>query len=367
VHNILFLTPDLDYRGASTRLGLLARGLPRERFNVRVAVWEKEGAGVHDIVAAGVPVDLLGSTRVVDPRAFARLWRAIRAVRPNVLHVCNPAAMPYATLAAVLLRKRAGVRPPPAVVVSGPFTLPGRNNPSRLVPWCLRRADRVVAATSDEAAYCRRHGVAGPRTATIPPATADPPAAAPDGLPIALPPGARVLLGIGPLERHKGFRDAIWAFDILKFLYDDLHLVLVGDGPDRGRLELFAREIGALDRVHFAGHQAEVSAWLRRAEVVLVPGRTGGLNAALEAMAAGRPVVAARVPELAEVVADGATGFLTPPEDKVALARNIRRLVDDDALRQRLGAAGRQRVLEQFSAPALVSRHAALYEEALGG
>jgi glycosyltransferase involved in cell wall biosynthesis len=364
VHKILFLIPDLDYRGASTRLTLLARGLSRERFAVRVAAWEREGPAAKDLTAAGVPVDLLGSARVVDLRAFARLWRAVRAFQPSVLHVCNPAAMPYATVAAVLLRRRAGVGPPPAIVASGPFTRPDRNNPGRLVPWCLRRAHRVVAATTAEAEFCRRHGVVEPQLVVIPPGTADRPTSGAGSLPLALAPAARVLLGVGPLERHKGFRDAIWAFDILKFLYDDLHLVLVGEGTERGRLELFADTIKAVDRVHFAGAQPDVAAWLECAELVVVPGGTGGLNAALEAMAAGRPVVAARVPELAEVVADGATGLLVPPEDKVALARHIRMLLDDDHLRRRLGEAGRKRVAGHFGFPALVGRYEALYEGA---
>src|SRR5439155_17297264 len=119
-----------------------------------------------------------------------------------------------------------------------------------------------------------------------------------------LPPSARVVLGIGPLEPYKGFRDAIWALDILHFLYDDLHLVLAGAGTDRPRLEAFARATRTRSRVHFAGPRADLGPLLHRAEVVWVPGRRGGLCAALEAQAAGRPAVAGRQPDLAGVVRD---------------------------------------------------------------
>src|SRR5262249_36862376 len=143
---------------------------------------------------------------------------------------------------------------------------------------------------------------------------------------------------VGPLEPHKGFRDAIWALDILHFLYDDLHLLVIGQGSDRPRLEEFARVAGVQDRVHFLGAQAEVAALLAEADLVWVPSHAeGGVNAALEAMAAGRPVVAAQLPGLAEVVRDGETGLLFPPADRAGLARQTRRLLDDPELRCLLG------------------------------
>jgi glycosyltransferase involved in cell wall biosynthesis len=150
--------------------------------------------------------------------------------------------------------------------------------------------------------------------------------------------------------------------DILKNLADDLHLVLVGDGPDRTRLEQFARAIGVAGQVHFLGNQPDVAALLALAEVVWVPGRVdGSVNVALEAMAAGRPVVASDLPGLAEVVCDGETGFLVPPGDKVALARQTWGLLEDAGRRRRLGDAGRARVRQHFAAEDMVRRWAALY------
>ena len=76
--------------------------------------------------------------------------------------------------------------------------------------------------------------------------------------------------------------------------------------------------------------------------------RGGGVGAALEAMAAGRPVVASRLADLAEIVVDGETGFLVEPNNKAALARQTRLLLDDPQRRRRMGEAGRQRVAEHF-------------------
>jgi glycosyltransferase involved in cell wall biosynthesis len=101
---------------------------------------------------------------------------------------------------------------------------------------------------------------------------------------------------------------------------------------------------------------------LSRAAVVWVPSLTGGgVNVALEAMALGRAVVASRLPALAEVIADGKSGLLFTPGNKVELARQTRRLVDGPDLARRLGEEGRRRAAAQFSVGAMVERLAGWY------
>ena len=152
--------------------------------------------------------------------------------------------------------------------------------------------------------------------------------------------------------------------DILHYLYEDLRLVLAGDGPDRPRLEQFARAIEVDRRVIFTGRQPDLAPWRHAAELAWVPSRTGGgVGAALEAMAAGLPVIATRLPALAEVVVDGAVGCLVPPGDKTELARQTRFLLNDPDRRRAYGEAGRRRAAEHFSVERLVRRCAELYEE----
>ncbi len=232
--------------------------------------------------------------------------------------------------------------------------------PGRQVPWpdrwLLRRADAVVAFGEAEADRCRRLGVR--RVAVVAPGvrTAPAPVAA-----VNTPPG-RLIFGVGPLRPRKGFRDAVWALDILRYLYEDLHLVLVGDGPDRPRLEQFARTAQVERRVIFTGRLPDPAPWLHASDVVWVPSRVGGgVGAALEAMAAGRPVIAARLPALAEIVVEG-VGLLVPPGDKTELARQTRFLLNDPDRRRAYGEAGRRRAAEHFSVEWLVRRCAELYE-----
>lgn len=172
----------------------------------------------------------------------------------------------------------------------------------------------------------------------------------------------RMILCIGPVTARKGYRDAVWAFDILRYLYDDLTLLIAGTGDGRDHAEDFARAIGAAARVKFLVACDNVRPLLARCAVVWVPTRTqGGTNVALEALAAGRPVVASRLPALAEIVTDGETGFLVSPGDKAALARRTRQLLDDPALAACFGEAGRRCAIERFSAARMVERFAALY------
>jgi glycosyltransferase involved in cell wall biosynthesis len=348
---VLFVTPSLDYGGATTQLGLLARGLSRAGDEVLVAVLGCEGQVAFGLRNAGVRVEALGANRRLDLRLPGRLRRLAAAFRPQVTHAWGPQAL--RTLAV------ARVSPGP-LLASKVLTFTGRLG--WLDRWLVRRAARVLVGGAAEAERCRRERIDAAKLVLMPPGVEVLALTEPAPL---LPAGAkRFLLCGGPLEARKGFQDAIWAFDIVRRLHPGLSLVLVGSGPDRPRLEQFADAIRVRDAVHFAGEQTDMAAWLARAELVWVPSRTdGGVNMALEAQAAGRPVVASWLAGLREVVADGETGFLVPPGDKQALARQAHRLLTDEALRQQMGAAGRQHVLQHFGAPALVARYLRLCRE----
>src|SRR5262249_10797289 len=127
----------------------------------------------------------------------------------------------------------------------------------------------------------------------------------------------------------------------------------------------FAARIGIARSVSFRGRPNDFLAELAHAEVVWVPSvAEGGVSVALEAMAAGRAVVASRLPGLAEGVADGETGLLARPGDVVSLARQTRVLLDDPERRRRMGRAGRERVGRHFAADNFVRRLAQVYDSA---
>jgi glycosyltransferase involved in cell wall biosynthesis len=348
---VLFVIPDLEPGSAAAQLAQLVRALPADRFHCRVfALGHAEWA--PRLREAGAEVDAPGSGRFLDLRSLARLREVVRSFAPAVLHAWRPAGLRAAALSGFRGR-----------LVASPLPRPGEER--SWLRWLdarlLRKADRVVAFGAVDAARCANRGVDGGRLVRVEPGIGEvslpPPAAIP-----GVPAGGRVVLCAGRLEMHKGFQEAIWALDILRYAHADLHLVVAGAGPDRPRLERFTDSLRVAGGVHFAGPVGDVFPLMSRAEVVWAPGRTEtGTQVVLEAMASGRPVVAADRPRLAELVREGETGFLVPPGDKTALARQTQRLLTDAPLHRQMGEAARRRAREHFAAKDLAERCARVY------
>jgi glycosyltransferase involved in cell wall biosynthesis len=168
---------------------------------------------------------------------------------------------------------------------------------------------------------------------------------------VAEPADPPEVLFVGRLSPEKGILDLVQAAD-------GIPLTVAGDGPLRDRVP------GALG---FVPHHA-LSPLYERAAVVAVPSHREGFGVACaEAMAHARPVVASAVGGLLDLVVDGETGVLVPPRDVPALRGALEGLLADPSLRRRLGEAGRARVQEHFSWPAVTDETIAAYEDALAG
>ncbi len=209
----------------------------------------------------------------------------------------------------------------------------------RLVRALLRRAGGVICVSETVAAAVRAAGVEAvviPNGVRIPDEVAAP----------AQPPE---VLYVGRLSPEKNV-------DTLVEAVGDLGLVVAGDGPLR---PLVPHALGAVPH-------AEVERLLERASVVVAPCEREGFGlAAAEAMAFGRPVVAAAGGALLELVADGETGVLVPPRDAPALRAAVERLLADPELAARLGAAARERARERFGWETVIERTLAVYREAV--
>ncbi|MDR1991088.1 MAG: N-acetyl-alpha-D-glucosaminyl L-malate synthase BshA [Acidobacteriaceae bacterium] len=143
-------------------------------------------------------------------------------------------------------------------------------------------------------------------------------------------------------------------------------LLLVGDGPDQSHAIDLARALGIADRVVFLGEHDRLVPLLSASDVFLLPSAQESFGlAALEAMACALPVVASRVGGLSELVDDGVSGFLHPPDDLAAMAESVCRLLTDAALYRAASAAARQTAEERFKDTIVVPRYEAYYEEVL--
>ena len=166
---------------------------------------------------------------------------------------------------------------------------------------------------------------------------------------------------VARLAPEKGIDRLLQAFSWVRAV-TGAALVIVGDGPERPRLEALAAELGLADAVEFAGYTSDVETALARMDVFALASRSEGIPLALlEAMAAGLPVVATRVGGVPEVVADGDTGILVPSGDVHALAGAITELLNDPERRRATGQRGRERVRTHFSHARMARSYRALY------
>jgi glycosyltransferase involved in cell wall biosynthesis len=297
--------------------------------------------------ALTVPAVRIPAPRDVDPLLLARL---VRDARADVVHTHLVHADLYGGLAAKLRGT--------TLVSTKHNDDPFRTGAFRFVERGLARlADRVITISDSLHRFTvERVGVPAVKVETIHYGLDEPPRAWGTNPPDSVPRDARIVLAVSRLTRQKGIDVAVEA---LSSLPDDVVLVVLGEGPEREVLEKLARERAVESRVILPGRVPDVTAWLRRASVYVQPARWEGFGlAVLEAMVCGLPVVATNVSSLPELVADGETGLLVPPDDPAALARAIERALADPAL----GPAGLERARREFSVQRMADRTVALYE-----
>jgi glycosyltransferase involved in cell wall biosynthesis len=179
--------------------------------------------------------------------------------------------------------------------------------------------------------------------------------------------GQPVLLVVGRLEPQKGHTVLLDAMSEIRAEFPDVGLVCVGEGSLAQSLQEQTNRQGLAGHVHFVGYQKNIEDWLAMADIAVLPSFYEGMPlVAIEALGAGRAMVATAVDGSSEVIVDGKTGLTVSPGDPAALAKAISRLLRDPAERQALGAAGRQWVLERFSEKTQVRRTQDLYLKVLG-
>ncbi|MCL6625957.1 MAG: N-acetyl-alpha-D-glucosaminyl L-malate synthase BshA [Alicyclobacillus shizuokensis] len=179
-------------------------------------------------------------------------------------------------------------------------------------------------------------------------------------------PGERILLHISNFRKVKRVLDLIQVFHLVNQRIPS-RLLLVGEGPELSAARELVSGLGLQERVHFLGKQDEVAELYQASDVFLLVSEKESFGlVALEAMASGLPVVGTTAGGIPEVVADGETGLLAPVGDISRLAQLVMRLLTDEALRLRMGEAGRARAMRLFCLEDKVAEYERLYEQALG-
>lgn len=339
---VAFVIGRLNIGGAEAELVRLARGLDRTRFSPYVVTLQDGGAMAGDLG----PVELveLKHHRKWTPATYLALRNLLRERRPDVVQS-------FLFTENIFCRQIGQ-----GVVVSGlQGSLSDACETGPSFKLALERAtfDRAAAVVSNSDYYRSHYGHLGldaRKIQVIRSAVA--PAGEASGTAIRREFGLRddevVITCLARLVDRKGHEDLLRAGAGYRLLF-------VGDGPMRRRLE----GRGAI----LAGARRDIPQILAASDIVALPSRFGEgcPNAVLEAMAAGKPVIATRSGGTPEVVSGGETGVLVPPEHVEDLREAIRSLAADPGLRLRMGAAGRARAAREFGLERLVRAYESLY------
>jgi len=362
---ILHIIPSLDRSGAEKQLVLLAGGLARDEFDVHVCALTRGGPREAELADRNVPATVIGKRWKVDPAAYVRLKRLIRRLRPTIVHTWMFAANAYGRAAALS-------ESVPHLVASERCVDPWKRWHQLTIDRRLaRRTDALLANSTGVRDFYVAKGLPREKFHVIPNAVERPPASDVTReellAELKLPPDARLIGGIGRLWPQKRWKDVIWATDLLKVIRDDAHFLIIGEGPQRARLERYRDLVRLADKVHFLGQRGDVPRIMPHFDLVwLASGYEGMPNAVMEAMAAGVPVVASDIPGTRDLVVHRQTGYLVPVGDRAAFSRFAQKILEDPQHGRQLGSAGRQRVETEFTVNKMVERHAALYREILG-
>ena len=363
-HSICFYTPSADPSGMGAHLVDLVEAYAARRF---VAVMCRPTEGGRRLLdrAAGLAATTVPLPGPRDPSFAGVIADFLRSHPVDVFH--SHVGWGWEDWDGLRVARREGV---PAVVQTHhlPFLLSHPRKRERLLHG-VEPAHHLIAVSNGLRRTYERIGVTSDRFTTVPngvPARGPGPGRLAARKALGLDPDQPVVLTVGRLIKMKGQRYLVDAVPELVAQFPRLAVVIIGQGPLRAELAARAADLRLGSAVRLAGHRTDARMLLDAADVFVLPSRHEGMPlAALEAMDAGLPVVATRVIGTEEVVVDGQTGRLVPPEDAPALGAAVADLLGSAELRREYGRAGRRRYLENFTLDRMAEQTAAVYARVL--
>lgn len=363
--NLAIFIDDLGVGGTQNWLTLLVPALAVRGFAVRVycmrAIAHPE---ILERLAPHAKVQIIGEGRLWTGSGLLRLTQELRTWPAQVVQT----ALPTSDMIGRSLASLTGV---PAIF----STIRGRNvdKPS-WQRWLDRRtahlARAVVFNDREAVPFAIRHeGIRAGQVVYIPNGVSITTARRPAGdvrMELKTSAEATVLATVARLHPSKGQQYLLRAFRLVRERYPGAVLWLVGDGECRAALECEAGELGIATFVRFAGTRRDIRDILDAVDLFALPSLWEGMpNALMEAMAAGRPVVASDIDAIRELVVHGKTGWMVRPGDADDLARCMMDVLADPGRAAEIGQAGLRHVREHFSLDGMADAYATLYRDGL--
>ncbi len=362
---ISMIIPTLVQGGAEKQMSLLAVGLPKSEFDVRVIALTAGGPWHDYLLENQIPVTIIGKRFKLDPFSFVSLYRELKREQADLVHTWIFAANSYGRVAARLAgikRCLVGERCVDMWKTEFHFMVD-----RWLDRWTLAFATNsqgVVDFYQQKRIGCGKFHVIP--NGSMPQGVIDPNARQVWRGRLGLAPEAVIATSLARLWPQKRLKDLIWAIDLLNCKYDHVHLVVAGDGPERQRLQQFALEAKVENRVHFVGHLAETDSLLQASDLFcLVSEYEGQSNSLMEAIHWGIPAVVTDIPGNRDLIPDGEHGFLCPVGDRITIAKQMVAALDDIQMAKTRAARAAERLKEVFDPAVMIDRYAQLYRELL--
>ncbi len=363
---VMMVITDLEVGGTPLDVHRLATSLPRDRFRVLVASLADAGPVGAMLRDAGVPVKACCARGVADLAAMRRLVQITRQFRPDVVHSFLFHANMAARLAGLLVGRSPGrlVCSILTVEIERRWHLWAEAMTCRLCRCVIGNSASVVDHLFRAGHVPRSRLRLIPGGLDVDSIAAARPVARAD---LGVPDGVPLVLWVGRLDPVKGLDELIEATALLVRRGRPLRVLLAGVG----RYESTVRALIAKTRmgpfVRLLGRRDDVASLVAAADCFVFPSRSEGLpNALIEAMAAGKPIVATDAPGCRDLIRDGVTGLLAPVRSPVGLANAIDRLLGDPVLGSRLGRAAREWARTHHAWRRVCGRWVELYEEVAG-
>ena len=379
---VLYLVDGLGLSGKTKAMVDLVLGLDPTRYRPVVACFDTESSALHEkLRGAGVPVEVIAVSDGLNLTAPLALGKLMRRVRPEVVHCYNPRMMLYGGAAARLLGIKATLGTLSAFACLTPDE-DYRFLPQQLFSATLRNRLRnrfvtrlvgtvVAVAPSLGKQFCRYNGADPRRLRVIGYGVDIDKFARVSAEQIAafrarhrVPDGAVLVSSVGRLVEQKDYPTQLRGFAAASARVPGLVMLLAGDGPLRASLEALAAELGITDKLRFAGHVDDVPTLLRATDLFVLASKFEPYGVALlEAKAAGTGIIATRVNQIPDIIADRETGWLVEPESPDDLGRALETLARDAELRRRLGARAAEDAAACHSLRRAIDAYQDLYDD----
>lgn len=363
---VLLLINKLGGGGAERDVAILCKHADPSRFAFEV--WTLlSGHDLEPIVRqSGVKMHCLRRPWAYDPLFALRAAREIARADFDLIHVFLPAIAFYAALAKVIWHARA------PLIYSELSARPRRGLKSAIRRWSLRHCDAFCANSASSRAYLQHTGIAADRVHLVPNghdvARFRAMSVSRDTLRarLGVRPDQSLAVYVGRLIPSKRVGDLLDAVALLQQTHPHLQLALVGEGPERTRLQHHAASLKLQSRVRFLGRRLDIPDLLQCADLFVFPSETEGLsNAVIEAALAGLPIVACDIGGVREIVLDGRGAFLVPCRHPQALAVEIARVLDHPAEAARRAELSQRFAENEYAISRVTQRTYCIYEEVL--